>query len=174
MFKIYVADLERYNSGLLVGKWFDLNDYSDADDLQDDINEMLQQNNNEEWAVHDYDCSLDINFGEYPNLEQLIEVAEALEDNEDLINAIAERTHTSEFIEIIENGNLQDCYLLSNVTNNEELGRYQLEQVDDTSDIPQWVLSHFDYESYGRELDMCRNNSTSGHTSYGYLQCNFY
>lgn len=39
--KIYVACLASYNNGTLHGAWFDLEDYTDADDLYDAVNEQV-------------------------------------------------------------------------------------------------------------------------------------
>lgn len=47
--KIYVADLAAYNAGELKGEWINLNDYSDADELMEAIDELGY----EEWSIHD-------------------------------------------------------------------------------------------------------------------------
>lgn len=51
--KIYVADLEAYNSGRLVGKWFDLDDYSSAEELMEAITDYMTSLGKEEYAIHD-------------------------------------------------------------------------------------------------------------------------
>ena len=51
--KIYVADLEAYNSGRLVGKWFELDDYSSAEELMEAITEYMTSLGKEEYAIHD-------------------------------------------------------------------------------------------------------------------------
>lgn len=55
--KIYVASLSDYNSGSLRGKWFDLSQYTSADDLLIDIDAMLKSfgPGREEWAIHDFE-----------------------------------------------------------------------------------------------------------------------
>lgn len=53
--KIYVASLEHYNNGKLVGKWFDFADYSDEGELAEAIQEYLDELGVEEYAVHDYE-----------------------------------------------------------------------------------------------------------------------
>jgi antirestriction protein len=55
--KIYVASLSDYNSGSLRGKWFDLSEYTSADDLLADIHSMLKSFglDREEWAIHDFE-----------------------------------------------------------------------------------------------------------------------
>jgi antirestriction protein len=51
--RIYVADLEAYNNGRLVGEWLDLADYNDADELMDAIQDVLKKSGGEEYAIHD-------------------------------------------------------------------------------------------------------------------------
>ena len=61
--RIYVASLADYNNGDLLGRWHELTDYTDADDLLHAIAAMLAiydshfplpfEQKREEWAVHD-------------------------------------------------------------------------------------------------------------------------
>jgi antirestriction protein len=56
---IYVADLAAYNEGKLIGEWLKLNDYSNADELMEAIDDLLKEWSEEqgvereEWAIHD-------------------------------------------------------------------------------------------------------------------------
>ena len=63
--KIYVADLEAYNNGRLVGSWLDLTDYSDADELQEAIQELLDKWGVEEYAIHDTENIPSSMYSEY-------------------------------------------------------------------------------------------------------------
>ncbi len=84
--RIYVASLSDYNAGILHGRWIDLP--STAREINDEIQEMLtesKQENAEEWSIHDYD-----NFpsmGENPDLDELVTMAEALEEHGDAFRA---------------------------------------------------------------------------------------
>ena len=63
--RVYVASLSDYNNGDLLGRWFALPDYDNADELLADIQAMLKTydklyplpygNVREEWAAHDYE-----------------------------------------------------------------------------------------------------------------------
>lgn len=95
--KIYVACLSSYNNGLLHGKWFDLNDFSDADDLRDSIQKEVldespmqgKENIIEEFAIHDFEAPKGADIGEYSGLEELIEMNEILsDDNGEMILAL--------------------------------------------------------------------------------------
>ena len=63
--KIYVADLEAYNNGKLVGKWLDLSDYSDADELEEAIQDLLTEWGAEEYAIHDTENIPSSMYSEY-------------------------------------------------------------------------------------------------------------
>jgi antirestriction protein len=58
---IYLSDIAAYNEGKLVGEWIDLTDFSDADELMDEIQTIVdkwseeQGVEREEWAIHDYE-----------------------------------------------------------------------------------------------------------------------
>lgn len=52
---VYIADLEAYNNGRLVGKWFNLLDYSDADEFNEAVADFLKETGAEEYAVHDFE-----------------------------------------------------------------------------------------------------------------------
>ena len=70
-YKVYVACLESYNNGELVGEWVDLTDH-DEESFVEKVNEIIE---GEEWAFHDYD--LPFSIGEYEPIFQLFEKVEA-------------------------------------------------------------------------------------------------
>ena len=83
-FGIYVACLASYNAGTLHGCWVDLTDVTDADEISEAIQWMLQQSPAtlaEEYAVHD-SCGLPhfLRSTEWPDLSQLALYAETLAD----------------------------------------------------------------------------------------------
>ena len=74
--KIYVASLEAYNAGRMVGDWLTPSNYSDFESFNYAI--KLVTKNADEVAVHDYDG---INLSnEYPDFEDLYEFCKALAD----------------------------------------------------------------------------------------------
>lgn len=71
--KIYVACLESYNEGNLVGEWVDLSEVNDAEELKGKIHGIIR---GEEYAIHDYeDCPEELvqSYGEHATLEDLME-----------------------------------------------------------------------------------------------------
>ena len=83
--RIYVADLEAYNNGRLVGEWLDLSDYNDADELMDAIQDVLKKSGGEEYAIHDYENFPSILYSEYMSrndFQALYDVMETAKRND--------------------------------------------------------------------------------------------
>lgn len=79
--RIYVACLASYNAGELFGKWIELGDVEDAEQLQQAIAETLQQSpqrNAEEWAIHDHEGFEGIDLSEHQPLESIVTIAARL------------------------------------------------------------------------------------------------
>lgn len=82
--RIYVACLASYNNGVLHGRWIDC-DGMTADDLQEEVNEMLQESNvpnAEEYAIHDHEGFGDLLSEHSPlsEVERLCDTFERLEE----------------------------------------------------------------------------------------------
>jgi antirestriction protein len=146
---IYVADLADYNDGILRGKWIEIDQYTTVEDLQEEIAEMLAEKGHEEYAIHDYN-----NFpgtrelGEYPNLETVIEVAEAVhEHGYSLVAAFLS------YFMIDELPRLEDRFLGIH----DSVEDYAREYIDTTVDLGGsmgLLASYFDYAAYGRDLEL--------------------
>ena len=148
--KIYVASLEAYNQGRMVGGWVTPSDYEDYDKFRWAI--MDATKNADEVAVHDYDG---INLSnEYPNFKQLYEFCKALKDSwldDEVILAYAgniwrlESELTPELIADAEGSyigtysSFQECA--------DQWADAQLENTDD------FLRNYFDYEGYARDIE---------------------
>lgn len=170
MIKIYVACLASYNNGFLHGKWFDLDKFSDADDLREAItNEVLESKDNpttlkygetcEEFAIHDYEAPKGCDIGEYSDLDSLMEMNEILsDDNGEII--IALKSHVGldsleaakEYYDENYSGEFK-----SDIDFAEEIA----EQCFD-SEAMKSIGRYFDYESYARDL-MFEHFEIDGH-----------
>lgn len=165
MIKIYVADLERYNNGYLVGKWFDLDDYSDSDDLQEDIQGMLDEHDNEEWAIHDYDfnCSGIDGLGEYEDLEQLIELNDMLNEDDKKVLAFIEYFGISDVFNV---SYWDDVRFYEDIENAYDIGYYWMIELG-CYDIPENLEMYIDFEKWGNDYLI---NASGGITSYGFIE----
>ncbi|MDV3778667.1 antirestriction protein, partial [Elizabethkingia anophelis] len=53
---IYVGTYKKYNEGSLFGKWLNLSDYSDYDELLEAMKELHQDEEDPEFMFQDYEC----------------------------------------------------------------------------------------------------------------------
>lgn len=102
--RIYVASLSDYNNGRLEGKWLDLADYSNASELMEAIQEMLDELTEkyknidgevrEEFAVHDYEGIPSTLASEYmgeQDFQQLYDIAEVADERGIPVEVLVER-----------------------------------------------------------------------------------
>jgi antirestriction protein len=102
--RIYVASLSDYNNGRLEGKHFELSDYSDASELMEAIQEMLDELTEkyksvdgevrEEWAVHDYEGIPSTMASEYmgeQDFQKIYDIAEIADESGLPLEVLMER-----------------------------------------------------------------------------------
>ena len=147
--KAYITNLGKYNEGCLVGKWIDFP--IDEDDFTNELESIGVKENTmyEEWFITDYDCSLfDMYdaFGEYPNIDDINEVAEALEDNESEFTALMEVCSSYT--------NALRCLKSENYTFYEgmTLEDVAYEIVEECYNLPEIAQRYFDYKAFARDL----------------------
>ena len=172
--KIFITNLGRYNEGYLVGKWVKL---PVSEDKLDEVLEEIGIDNEyyEEYFITDTDCENEIIgigdvISEYSSVQALNELAQRLEelsDNEaDKLGAVLEYEacrSVSDVLELLDE--LDNFDLLTDVTDDEELGYYYAEEYC-SIDIPENIQPYFNYEAYGRDI---RLESSCLYTSYGFL-----
>ena len=144
--KVYIANLGKYNEGVLQGAWFALPvDF-------DFVAEKIGLNNEyEEYAIHDFESPFDI--PEYISID-------ALNDMYNKLCEIEEYGIEESDIEILisEMGGLDELY--NNLENIENHGRisfddyaydFLYEQLC-AADIDSWIMNYIDYEKFARDL----------------------
>ena len=169
--KIFITNLGKYTEGYLIGKWVKL------PVSEDKLNEVLEaigiNEYYEEYFITDYENEI-IGIGdvisEYSSVQALNELAQRLEDlsddEVDKLGAVLEYEacrSVSEVLELLDK--LDEFDLLTDVTDDEELGYYYAEEYC-CIDIPESIQPYFDYEKYGRDV---RLQSCCLYTSYGFL-----
>lgn len=181
-FRIYVACLASYNSGVLHGAWIDCDD-KDADDIQQEVAAMLRASpypnvtvkhpetgenvpSAEEWAIHDHE-----GFGsmvkEYSPFDDVAAIAAALGGD-----------HAIGFRWLVEDHGLDvaaAAYQASNVIiwegdqwrNREQLlGDYAQEFTEETGgleSVPESFKRYIDWESMGHDWDVGGDIDTFDH-----------
>ena len=169
--KIYLTNLGRYNEGYLVGKWVKL---PVCEEVLDKVLKGIGINEYyEEYFITDYENDI-VGIGdvisEYSNVQALNELAQRLEDlsgdEADKLGAVLEYEacrSVSDVLELLDK--LDEFDLLTDVTDDEELGYYYAEEYC-SIDIPESIRPYFCYEAYGRDI---RLESSCLYTSYGFL-----
>lgn len=149
--KVYIANLGKYNEGILQGDWFTLP--VDIEEMKEKIGINEQY---EEWAIHDYEAPFHIM--EYSNLERLNEIAEEMAElSENEVEAVCAlmdnmiANNWEEAFEMVEDGRVifyHDCQNMADVAEQfmEETG--QLEQLPDN------LKYYIDYEKMGRDMEI--------------------
>ena len=145
--KIYVASLEAYNNGKMVGDWVTPTDYLSFEKFNDAI--QIATKNADEVAVHDYE-GIDLD-NEYPDFEDLYYFCQALEDSwldNEAIIAYAENTGEELDNELIADA--ENSYVGTFNSFQEYAEDYADELIHSTDDF---LKSYFDYESFARDLE---------------------
>ena len=160
--KAYITNLGRYNEGCLVGKWIDFP--IDEDDFESELESIGVKENTmyEEWFVTDYDCSLfDMYeaFGEYPNIDDINEVAEALEDHESEFTALMEVCSYTDALGYLESEN----YTFYEGMTLEDVA---YEFVEECYNLPEIAQRYFDYAAFARDLEFDGYTETSNGVIY--------
>ena len=148
---IYVACLASYNSGILHGAWIEPK--TDKDELEAQIAKVLKASPSpdaEEYAIHDYDNFP--NLGEYPDLEKVIEVVEAI------------KLHGVKAVEgFIEHFSLEDLEHFEEAFHGtyDSFKEFAEDYAEDCilGDCPEHIKNYIDYDRIERNL------------SYDYLEC---
>ncbi|WNI38844.1 antirestriction protein ArdA [Chryseobacterium sp. SG20098] len=92
---IYVSTYAKYNNGNLYGKWFNLGDYSDYDELLEAMREFHSDESDPEFMLQDYEgCELFEKLG-------LISECHISKDIYDIAEQINESGHDSEVYEAL-------------------------------------------------------------------------
>lgn len=155
--KGFITNLGKYNEGELVGKW--INFPIDEDDFQDELESIGVKEDTmyEEWFITDYDCSLfDMYdaFGEYSNIDDINEVAEALEDHESEFTALMEVCSYTDALKYLESEN----YTFYEGMTMEDVA-YEI--VEECYELPEIAQRYFDYAAFARDLGFDGYTETS-------------
>ena len=146
--KLYVASLEAYNSGRMVGDWLTPSDYLSFEKFNNAIQVATEYA--DEVAVHDYE-GINLN-NEYPDFEELYYFCHALKDSwvdDEVILAYAEDTGDELDNELIANA--ENRYVGTFSSFQEYADNYADEIL--LSNADDFIKGYFDYESHARDLE---------------------
>lgn len=154
MLKIYVTNLKKYNEGALVGEWVDL----PHEDIESVINK-ISNDGADELFITDYESELEgLEVGEYDNIETLDSIMQEVDNltDSELLAFQAYLLNGSSLDEALEkaiDGNYRIYY---NCDNMEDVAYQVVNDCGLLDGVPEEVKIYFDYEAYGRDLDINR------------------
>lgn len=170
---ICLNELSNYNNGTLVYKWFDLEDFTNAEEYNEAVCNWLETCPTvsgypcEEWNIADYedvpsefvgDYSFDAeSFYAYKDLTDQLEDS-ALAAYIDCFGSLPkdiEEFNDRFFMQTEEkNDNCHGFYI--------EIAGYLIDEAGVLNEVPEIIASYFDYEKYGRDVYMNDMTSSNG------------
>ena len=145
---VYIANLDEYVKGNLVGDWVSLP--IEEDDFEDFLKTI---GNPEEIAVHDFENNLGLDglkIGEYMSIEELNELCERIEGIDlrgvDTFNALYEAL--GDFEGALECFESENYTFYGNMTM-EEVAR---EYIEECYEIPSYLENYIDYKAFARDM----------------------
>jgi antirestriction protein len=155
--RIYFASLADYNAGRLVGCWVDVDEFTDVDELQEAIDEMLAGSKEmvaEEWAIHDFELPYGLRLSEYCSLDDVIKLAHAALTYGEAFSAHL-LNHGTDYID----GVIHDFeeYGYTVFADKESAGRFDL-LGDETAEAPDRLDYFIDWDHVYREMRHGYNN----------------
>ena len=155
---IYVASLSDYNAGILHGAWIDCS--QGAAHVWEQIENILETSpyaarygeTAEEWAIHDFNF-MGIQLSESEGIDELCELAEALEEHGEPLVAYLENLGTRDF------SGFEDAFC--GVYESEREYAEELAGELMPHDAPDFLTRYFDYEAFSRDLFLSDNFSVN-------------
>ena len=189
MIKLYLANLGKYNEGILKGEWVELPlSETELEEVMVNIGVahydkegnfvpyVIETDENgyeyvyEEYAIHDYETDLNISISEYSSLDNLNAIAENVEKYElDYVNVLLD-DGAIDMKDLIE-GDIEEIMqshtfieLEPNMNEEQEVG---YAYVDEIYGGPEYLSKeilerYFDYEAFGRDILLSGEGFVSG------------
>lgn len=154
MLKIYVTNLKKYNEGALVGEWVEL----PHEDIESVINQ-ISNNNKDGLFISDFETDVQgLEVGEYDDIEILNDITEQIDDLSDgeLIAFQAYLLNSSSLNEALEKATDGNYTIYENCDNMEDVVYQVVNDCGLLDGVPEEVRMYFDYEAYGRDMDINR------------------
>ncbi len=160
----YIACLGLWNEGIDRGRWIDFP--IDSVDFNEVLSSIGCNDENEEYFFPDWESP--VKLGEYESYDRVNDIAERLADldeDADIVEAVLyEYSHDIEAgLTILED---HDYMVYENCDDMEDVARVVIEEkcgcsYSRTQDLD-FLLQYFDYEAYGRDLEIKGNCIQAG------------
>lgn len=167
-FKIFIANLGKYNEGKMVGEWINLP--ATEEELEEVLDRIGINEEYEEVFITDYENEFGYKVDEYDNLDELNEIAYKLDNLTDYDKQVLKAgLELWSFEDVFDN--LDSFSLMEDINTDYELGCYWIEESGcyDCYDLDNlgMLRNYIDYEAFGRDV---RLESEGGFTSYGWIE----
>ncbi len=157
----FVTNLGRYNEGFLIGEYLKLP--ATTEEVQALLKGIgVDGVRYEEIFITDYECYVsglyDV-LGEYESIDELNYLAGLIDEMdrwelEKFEAAVCHGEHSGSVRELINLAQNLACYeFYPNISDCDDLGRMYIEEYNALS-IPESIISYFDFEAYGRDVQM--------------------
>jgi len=174
----YLTNLGKYNEGELCGEY--LRFPTTKESLKETLSRIgVDGVIYEEFFITDYRTELSLlnrHLGEHESIDELNYLATILSDmydseQEKFVGALEYGEHTSCVKDLINLAqNLDNYEFYPGVEDEEGLGRWYIEELN-AMEIPEHIEFYFDYEAYGREMNLASNGTFSRELG-GYIERN--
>ena len=164
-FKIFIANLGKYNEGEMIGEWINLP--ATEEELQEVLNRIGINEEYEEIFIADYENEFNYIVNEYDNLDELNEIAYKLDNLTDYDKEILKAgLELWNFEDVFDN--LDDFILMEDINTDYDLGYYWVEESGCYNlDNLGMLRNYINYEAFGRDI---RLETDGGFTSYGWIE----
>lgn len=159
MLRIFLTNLGKYNEGMLIGEWVDL-PCSDFESVFERIGVSDEPDENgiyyEESFITDYECDFEsVHIGEYEDLDELNELAEALDgDNGEIVAALMDNDWSLSLSDAVSQAN--DVIVYSGCDDMSDVALRWYEETGQLAEVEKVISSDYiDWEAVGRNMDMC-------------------
>ena len=161
----FITNLGKYNEGELIGKWIEFP--ASDDELQQVLKEIgccyTDENGRrhnimyEEFFFTDWNNDISFDFGEYPSISEVNDIAERVEAlaayELDVLKVIL-KEHTSDVDEALRIVEACDYRTWDGCDNMADVAKNMADEYDYLDDIPERFQCYIDYEKWGRDLEI--------------------
>lgn len=147
--QVFITNLGKYNEGELVGEWF-----TPPINMEEVAEKIGLNQNYEEFFITDYELPFEID--EYTPISRINALCEMIEDIEGtaiykelkqlvgyFFNSVEELLESQDDIVVYD-----DCYSM------EDVAHVVIEELGMLGELPERLQSYFDYEAFGRDLEI--------------------
>ena len=154
---VWIGNLGDYNAGILRGDWYDLDNY-DIDELETAVNELTNDGRND-YFIADSMSDYGVKVGEYESLESLYEKYEIVKDiideyDDNAADVIAAYAYTNNISDDLSNISSYEFYFYSDCYTMADVAFEYLDRTGGLDEMPEHLRNYFDYESYGRDMEI--------------------